>query len=172
MKIPSSFFFLIFAGTMICCNANKTFQVNFYTEGLEREQFIKYDETCKRENLKICTGEQHTNILKTIGYEYPDTNIAAEYFTLDNGFLDQVKNAERGDCKKGWHILYGIFFLVVKDDHFPYMVVYDKSCFPYEYDPKKKDWGEYFHVKYEPKLIKDKSNRVWICYKAGIDDPR
>ena len=170
MKRSFFLFLLTIFGVMIGCNVDKSLPVNFYTKGLEKEQFIKYDEICERNNYKIYTWKQHANILEAIGYKYPDTNIAAEYFTLYQGFLDLVKNAERKNCKKGWKVLNGIFFLVVEDNSFPYIAVYDKYCFPYEHDQLKKDWGEYFHKKYQTKLIRDNSNRVWICYKAGIDD--
>lgn len=169
MKLSFFISLLLLFSRILLCEVDKTTQINFYTIGLDSNIFRKYDEECKKENIEIKSWKYHNNILKKIGYVYPDTNVSAEYFTLDKDFLDQVKNAEQKECIKGWNRLYGIFFIIIEDDTFPYIAIYDKDYFDYE-NPKNKDWGKYFHKKYEPQLYKDGCNRVWIYYKAGIED--
>jgi tetratricopeptide (TPR) repeat protein len=142
-----------------------TNSVEFSEEELSSELFKKYDKFCNETGIQIKIWDDHSRILNEIGYVYPKANsIVTSIVTsvmLKREFLKELKNAKVSDNLKGWKRVYGIFFLIIEDKHFSYLIVLDKD---YYENPKNKPWITYF-INSKYKFLKDKNNRVWIYYK-------
>jgi len=89
------------------------------------------------------------------------------YDIFNSEFLERVKNAKVSDNLRGWKRVYGIFFLIIEDKHFPYLIVLDKD---YYKNPKNKKWRSYFLFSSEYKFLKDKNNRVWLYYRVEVEE--